>query len=186
MTVFGRPTFQPSDLFYLLIIGLIGYMLITAQAWDFRAKVAPTIVGTVALAFALLSFANQVLRRPGFGQAAAIGMTRADGSREMHMDLHTDMSHLTTRTVIERAAAFFGWLLAFMGSMATIGLIPTIPVFVIAYMRLEGRERWTLVLPQAAVLTVLVYIVFHRLLTIPWPATLIGQWFPALKAIPSV
>jgi TctA family transporter len=186
MTVFGRPTFQPSDLFYLLVIGMIGYMLYTATAWDFRARVAPMIVGAAALVFAVLSFANQILRRPGQGQAAALGMVRADGSREMHMDLHTDLGDLTTRTVLARAGTFFAWLLAFMGSMATIGLIPTIPVFVVAYMRLEGRERWTLIVPQAAALTVLVYWVFHRFLTIPWPATLIGQWFPALKAIPSV
>jgi len=33
--------------------------------------------------------------------------------------------------------------------MAVIGLIPTAPIFVIAYMRLENREPWSLVLPQA-------------------------------------
>ena len=36
--------------------------------------------------------------------------------------------------------------------MATIGLIPTVPLFVIAFMRLEAREPWYLVLPYAVVM----------------------------------
>jgi hypothetical protein len=86
----------------------------------------------------------------------------------------------------QRAALFFGWLLAFMASMAAIGLIPTVPLFVIAYMRIEARERWRLVLPQAALLTLFIYVVFDWLLSIPWPPTLLGNLVPALKSIPSV
>jgi hypothetical protein len=53
-------------------------------------------------------------------------------------------------------------------------------------MRIENREPWKLVLPQAILLTIFIYVVFDRLLTIPWPSTLIGTWIPALKFIPSV
>jgi hypothetical protein len=82
---------------------------------------------------------------------------------------------------------FFGWLVAFMGSMACIGLIPTVPIFVVGYMRLEGREPWRLVLPQAVSLTLFIYVVFDQLLAIPWPQTLLGIAFPAIRAfIPSV
>jgi len=43
------------------------------------------------------------------------------------------------------------------------------------------------VIPQAVGLTVFIYVVFDRLLNIPWPQTLLGMWFPALRAIiPSV
>jgi hypothetical protein len=74
-----------------------------------------------------------------------------------------------------------------MISMACIGLIPTVPIFVVAYMRLEGPERWTLVWPQAVSLTLFIYIVFDQLLAIPWPQTLLGIAFPALKGlVPSV
>jgi TctA family transporter len=186
LTVFGKPTFQLSDLFYLVIIGLLGYMVATATTWDFKASVGPLTVGISALVVAVVSFVNHLLRRPGASHAAGLAAPRVDGTREVHMDLQTDMSHLPTRTVLVRAGLFFGWLLAFMASMAIIGLIPTVPLFVIAYMRLEGSERWKLVLPQAAALTVLIYFVFDRFLAIPWPATVIGSWFPALQAIPSV
>ena len=107
---------------------------------------------------------------------------------KIHMDLDATTDHLDTWTIIRRAAMFFGWLVAFMISMAVIGLIPTVPIFVIAFMRLEEtKERWSLVIPQAVILTIFVYIVFDQLLTIPWPQTYLGEWVPALKGvIPSV
>jgi hypothetical protein len=111
---------------------------------------------------------------------------QAGVAAKIHMDLASDTGHIPTRTVVLRAGVFFGWFLAFMGSMAVIGLIPTVPVFVVAYMRLENREPWKLVLAQAVGLTLFIYIVFHRLLTVPWPETLLGTWFPALKFIPSL
>jgi hypothetical protein len=103
------------------------------------------------------------------------------------MDLESDTDHVPVHQIAVRALLFFGWLLAFMGSMAVIGLIPTVPLFVIMYMRLEGPERWSIIVPYAVLLTVFIWIVFDQLLTIPWPPTYLGGWVPALKGlIPSV
>jgi hypothetical protein len=88
--------------------------------------------------------------------------------------------------VLARGALFFGWFAAFMLSMAAIGLIPTSFVYIIAYMRLENREPWRLTIPMALCVTIFIYAVFDRLLSIPWPATLIGKLIPALTVIPSV
>ena len=60
------------------------------------------------------------------------------------------------------------------------------PLFVAAYMRLEGRERWTIVVPYMLCITIFIYFLFDQLLAIPWPPTYLGDFFPALKAIPSV
>ena len=71
--------------------------------------------------------------------------------------------------------------------MAVIGLIATVPVCIVAYMRLEGRERWSAQLCRWRTGTTLfVYALFDRLLAIPWPQTLLGAALPALKAIPGV
>jgi hypothetical protein len=77
-------------------------------------------------------------------------------------------------------------MVVFLCSMALIGLIPTVPIFVIAYMRLEGPEQWRHVALMATVMVTLIYVVFDQLLNIPWPPTLLGTWVPALKVIPSV
>ena len=65
------------------------------------------------------------------------------------MDLTSDTGHLPVREIIVRAGWFFGYLIGFMAVMAVIGLIPTVAVFVVFFMRWEARERWTLVIPYA-------------------------------------
>ena len=70
--------------------------------------------------------------------------------------------------------------------MAIIGLIPTVAVFVVFFMRWEARERWTLVVPYTAALVSFIWFTFDYVMAVPWPPTLLGQWYPAFKAIPSV
>jgi hypothetical protein len=70
---------------------------------------------------------------------------------------------------------------AFLVAMALIGLIPTIPIFIVAFMRVEGGEPWRIVLPMALVMTPFVYALFDQLLSIPWPGSLLGEYFPVLK-----
>ena len=88
--------------------------------------------------------------------------------------------------ILRRALSFAAWLLAFLFSMAAIGILPTIPLFVAGFMHFEGRERWRLILPMAIGMTLFVYVVFDQLLTLNWPLTWIGQAFPGLRVIPSV
>ncbi len=102
------------------------------------------------------------------------------------MDIASTIAHLPTRVKPTRGAMFFGWMIGFLGSMAVIGLIPTVPLFVAGYMRLEGKERWGLVIPYMLLMTLFIYFLFDQLLAIPWPPTYLGDFFPVLKMIPSV
>jgi TctA family transporter len=187
LTDFGAPTFRPSDLFPAVLLVTIAVMLIYAASWNLSAKIVPMIVGILALLFGSISLFNQIFRPLEREVDLSIsGETKTEVEQKIHMDLASDTGHLPPLVVARRAALFFGWLVAFMASMATIGLILTVPLFVIAFMRFEARERWTLVIPQAAALTVFIYIVFDQLLSIPWPPTLLAQWMPGMKFIPSV
>jgi hypothetical protein len=102
------------------------------------------------------------------------------------MDSQGDYADLTNRQILLRAAMFLAWLLGFLCSMAVIGLIPSAFVFVALYMRIEGQERWRLILPIAIGLTLFIFFLFDQVLSIPWPPTMIGDWWPALALIPSV
>ena len=102
------------------------------------------------------------------------------------MDIASKTAHLPGKTILTRGFLFFGWMAGFAACMAVIGLIPTVPIFIISFMRIEGREPWKIVIPMAAAVVLLIYVVFDQLLAIPWPPTLAGTLFPVLKAIPSV
>ena len=87
------------------------------------------------------------------------------------MDLTSDTGHLPVRDDHHAGGPFFGYLLAFMGVMAVIGLIPTVALFVVVFMRFEAQERWTLVIPYAVALMLVIYVVFDHLMSVPWPPT---------------
>jgi len=187
LTSFQWPRFHPSQLFTMFMIMLIGTALAFAMRWDFSAKIVPMVVGIVALTAAALSLFNDMCRKPT--SAATEGLSdqvQQEVQQRIHMDLTSDTGHLPTREIIVRAGWFFGYLIGFMAVMAIIGLIPTVAIFVVFFMRWEARERWTIVAPYAAALVLFIWFTFDYVMAVPWPPTLLGQWFPAFKAIPSV
>src|SRR6476659_7810894 len=187
LTSFQRPIFHPSQLFTMFMIALVGSATSMALRWDFSAKVVPLVVGTVALCAAVLSLFNEMCRRPAAVRAEGLAeRAEHEVGEKIHMDLTSDTGHLPVREIIRRGALFFGYLIGFMGVMAVIGLIPTVALFVVFFMRYEAKERWSLVLPYAATLVFFIWFAFDYFMAVPWPPTLIGDWYPALKAIPSV
>jgi hypothetical protein len=171
----------------MFMIVLIGSAVVVALQWDFSAKIVPLVVGTVALCAATLSLFNEMCRKPAATEAEGlVEHAQHEVGEKIHMDLTSDTGHLPVREIVMRAALFFGYLIGFMAVMAVIGLIPTVGLFVVFFMRYEAKERWTLVIPYAVVLVLFIWLAFDYFMAIPWPPTLIGQWFPALKEIPSV
>jgi TctA family transporter len=187
LTSFQAPTFHPSQLFTVFMIVVIGTAVAVSSRWDFSAKIVPLVVGIAALTAAALSLFNDMCRKPAAPATEGLaGHVQHEVEQKIHMDLTSDTGHLPVREIIVRAAWFFGYLLGFMAVMAVIGLIPTVAVFVVFFMRWEARERWTLVIPYATALVVFIWFTFDYVMAVPWPPTLLGQWFPYLKAIPSV
>jgi TctA family transporter len=182
-----RPRFATSQLFYLVLIALFLIMLAQAADWPFNARLVPMVIGIFVTVMAVLSLLNQIFVAPLPEEVTEPGASESKRvQRSIHMDISADTGHLSSGTIAFRGTLFFGWLVAFMASMAVIGLIPTVPLFVVSFMRLEAREAWKLVLPQAIGLTAFIYFVFDWMLSLPWPPTLAGSLFPILHAIPSM
>jgi TctA family transporter len=180
-----KPHITGMQVFPIFMLGLFIVMLSMAVQWNFDAKIIPVIVGTGAVLFCSLSLLNDIFK------SQLIKTDSKDPAKaaiqKIHMDIGSNITHLEPSHILMRGAMFFGWLIAFLLSMATIGLIPTVPFFIVAFMRLEAKESWKIVLGYVVGMTILIYVVFDQLLTIPWPQTLIGNMFPILKAyVPSI
>src|SRR5215510_1837588 len=184
---FGRPQFSWTNLFPVALLILFGVMMTETTTWSPLAKIVPVIVGIAAILFCSLALFTDIFKK-GTVKSVSLGeKAMEEVQQKIHMDIASTVGHLPVTTLIMRSAIFFGWLVAFLLSMATIGLIPTVPIFVIAFMRFEAREPWHIVLPYAVVMGVFVYVLFDQLLAIPWPLSLLGEYFPELRGvIPSV
>ncbi|MWD25956.1 hypothetical protein E0K89_000480 [Aquicoccus sp. SCR17] len=178
------PGLRLTDLFAGLMIVLVGVMVSMATSFQDGARLGPMIVGCFTFVALILVLADQVMHR--LPKDTELSVENAEEALKGHMDLVSSHDGLSPGTVVLRGAIFFGWMLGFMALMALIGLIPTAFVFIIAYMRLENREPWKLVLPIALGATLFIFVVFHVLLAIPWPPTLLGTLLPWAKAFPSV
>ncbi len=184
---FQGPTFRATQLFTMFFIAVMAALVVAALPWHFSAKIVPLVVGSIGIFVAALSLFNDMCRKPTAAVAESIGdEAQHEVEQKIHMDLTSDTGHLPVGTIVRRAARFFGYLIAFMAVMAIIGLMPTAVLFVIIFMRLEGKERWSLVIPYAAVLLIGIYVAFDYFMAVPWPQTLLGYYVPALKMIPSV
>lgn len=171
----GRASFRASDLFYLVFLGIGGWMVWEAQSWNFGARVGPTVVGTTLLLAGSISLIYLIFSGRGY-------QVNDEGHRGIYMDLASD-SDENVGYVLKRGAIFFGWFLLFLGLMAMIGLVPTVPIVIIAFMRVEGREPWRLTLIYAACVTLAIWLIFDRLMHVPWPDTVIADWLPGLAAV---
>jgi len=188
VTQFGTPHFRYSQLFTGFFLVMLASMLWIAKSWNFDARIVPMIVGGIGATMVTISLLNEIFRSAkakhveGLAEAA-----EHEVEEKIHMDLDSGTSHLSRKEVIGRAALFFGYLVGFMAVMSVIGLIPTAGLFVVLFMRYEGKERWRLTLTYAACTVGMIYVMFDQIMAVPWPQTYLGEWFPALKnLIPSV
>jgi hypothetical protein len=165
----GSIVFRREDWVYVFFIGIGVYMLCSSQGWLLMARIGPTVVASILVLAGSVSLAYKVFVIP------ATGAKQAGGG--IHMDVSSEHDEtLTRRVVLTRAARFFGWFLAFLGCMSVIGMLPTVPLMIAAYMRIEGREPWKLSLILALCVTVFLWLVFDQILHIPWPDSFISRW----------
>lgn len=171
---------RQDHLFYLGLIGLFAGALVLSHDWPFEAQVAPAVVVTIGLVAAGTSLITSLL------ESAAATMPGGAEDDEYRSDLVTDFGTLSDREVFARAATFIGWVILLACLAAAIGSIPALILLVALYMRLENRERWTLIAAEATAIAGFVYLVFDKFLGIPWPRSLLGEAVPLLRWLPSV
>ena len=168
-----RLRFGGSAAFTLGVIAFIVAAIALSFEWPAAAKPVPLTACYMALTAAVLNLVNEL-----FGQAQApIG--NADGG------VGTKPIELGVDPVTARLQAFvyFAWLAGFLLTIWLIGFIPAIAVFVFAYMcRGFGEPAWRSLFFAAAT-ALLAWGLFDRLLAVAWPASVLGDLLPQLRAV---
>jgi hypothetical protein len=184
---FHAPRFRAQQIFPAFMLVIFITMMSQALTWNFYAKIIPMIVGSGAILFCSLSLLTDIFKSETIKAASLEAAAKGEVEQKIHMDIGTNLNDMSNKEIILRGAIFFGWMLSFLGSMALIGLIPTVPIFIICFMRVEAREPWKIVLPMAAFMCIFIYALFDQLLTIPWPGSFLGDFIPWFKEhIPSM
>lgn len=140
------------------VVALMVYVFFSSAGWQAPAKMLPQAVAIGGLIAAAGFFAFRAMGK--------IPPLRTEGSEPL--------------PAVARQAL---WLAALIVGVRLVGMIPAIAIFALCYMLVEGRVR-----PLHAVLILVPFLgsilfLFHEMLHIPWPQSLLGDAFPELRKL---
>lgn len=141
--------------FSLSVVLLGGYALYSSSQWPFRAALFPRVV---ALPLLFLAAAEMVL--------SVLSPEKETEGHAVDFQLTTDVDPVTTR---KRTLMIFAWALGFLFMILLVGFLLAVPLFVFLYLKVAGKEGWTLTLLLTAVSWVFMEAIFNRLLHLPFP-----------------
>ncbi len=169
-----KPKIDVQTGFYIAAISLFSWAMWEASTWNHDARIVPTIVGYIGLAIMGISMINHTFRTPGIhDEGGAEGQVR----QSLHLDLTVRGPKMAPKLLAIRAGSYLAWLLAFLLSSALVGILFTVFLFVVSYMRIEGREPWKLTIYCAFGLFAFAGILFDELLALPWPQAVFGDFY---------
>jgi hypothetical protein len=177
LSEFHAPKLRFEQIFPAFMLCLFAVMMIEAVQWNFYAKIIPMIVGFGAIIFCSLSLLNDLFKAETHKAKSIEAAARGEVAEKIHMDIGSNINDMPARDIILRGVIFFGWMVAFLCSMALIGLIPTVPIFIVSFMRIEGKEPWKITMPMAIIMCVFIWFVFDFLLSLPWPGSYLGDYW---------
>ncbi len=79
-------------------------------------------------------------------------------------------------TARKRALTMFAWLLGFFVLIWLLGFEYGIPLMVFGYLKFQSKESWLLSITLTVAAFVFFWILFVKLLTLPFPQGLIFTW----------
>ena len=192
---FDLARLTPDMYFAFGIMLMFVVALIVASDWEFGARLVPQTIAVAGILFtgAMIALRLFVIPVDQAADAGSAGRSRSTPStstgdafqvagEDAHFDIQADYGDLSSRTILFRAVVYLGWLLFFLGAAAVVGLLPAMFLFLVGYMRFEGKESWGMTLAIAVPMWIGSYLLFHRLLVVPWPQTVIGDIFPSLRS----
>jgi TctA family transporter len=193
---FDHRRLTPDVYFAFAVLALFATAVTVSANWEFGARLVPQVVGIAGMLFTGALIALHLFMIPA-EPAAAAGGPRGSGvsashaatgdafnvaSENVHFDIQADYGGLEARTILVRAVIYFAWLLFFLAAAEVVGLLPAMFLFLVGYIRFAGRETWEMTLAIAVPMWIGCYVLFHKLLVVPWPQTVLGDLFPALRS----
>ena len=144
----------------VIIMIVAGYGVVAASAWPWKAALFPLVIGIPLFCLAAAE-ALWVL----FGRAPAEG----GEAKDFQLALGKDS--------MRRTLVAAGWILAFFAAIVLLGFPVAVPLFVLLYLRLQGREGWSVSMVMTAAVWGVFYGLFDLLLHLPFPAGWLFAWF---------
>jgi hypothetical protein len=132
--------------------------------WPYIAKLMPVYVAAIpGLILIVLQLARDAFRKTPAAEAS-------DGSVDMDEVYNVK---LEKKVEIRRTFIFFGCFIGGAVGIWLLGIVIALPLLVLLYTLIEGKERWTSALVMTACTYLLIWGLFEYMLETRWPAGLL-------------
>jgi hypothetical protein len=149
--------------FSLATACIAGYALYTSWSWPFRTALFPRIIALPILFLALIELALSVWGSEREGEGHAVDFQFTDT--------------VEPALAMKRTIAIIIWTLGFLALILLVGFPLAVPIFVFAYLKIAGGERWMITIVLTAISWLFMEGLFNRFLHLPFPEGLIfGFW----------
>jgi len=164
---------------WIITIGLIAIMAgayALTLKWPAGAAFFPRLLSATGLFLCLIKLASllwqavspAIPERPaaravhGNGEVALVEGDEDQGNED---EFHKIFTHADARIW----ASVIGWLALFFVGLYTVGLLVTLPVFTVLYLRVVARASWLVCLLYVLGTAGLIYLLFDLFLHLPLP-----------------
>jgi len=155
-----KPSLRTSTWLPVVFIVVCVLAFWSTLGWPQRAAIVPQIILILGGVTAFVAILGEWFR---------IERTATGTSDEgMHYDIETDFGDMPLRRIWIRALVYIAWLIGFLLLARTIGIIPAIGPFVLAYIWVQ-RERWFVAGTIAGVFWLVAWVLFEHFLRLAWP-----------------
>jgi hypothetical protein len=132
--------------------------------WPYIAKLMPVYVAAIP---GLILIVLQ-LARDAFGKAPAA--EASDGSIDMDEVYNVK---LEKKVELRRTLIFFAWFIGGAVGIWLLGIVIALPLLVLLYTLIEGKESWTTALVMTGCTYLLIWGLFEYMLETRWPSGLL-------------
>jgi hypothetical protein len=144
-----------AALFSFFLVLLFGLALLQSKEWTIRAGLFPWIIGFPVLALTVAQVVIE-LRKMSWTPRTA-----------------RDEENFTEALEFQRTLSILGWTVGYFMALWLIGFTVGVPTMTFLYLKIVGRESWSMSVTLAAVAWAFVYFLFVSILHVPFPEGLL-------------
>jgi hypothetical protein len=149
---------RASLILSLGIMAISGVAAIGALAWPLKTALFPLVISIPLFCLAAAETVAIVLSGPRFG---------------MTKDFQRPPAEVPGTLAASRSFIAIGWILGFFAAILLFGFLVAVPVFLLAYLRLQAKEGWILSIVFTAIVWGAFWGLFDYLLHLPFNAGLL-------------
>jgi hypothetical protein len=140
------------------IMAVSAYAAISALAWPLKTALFPLVISIPLFCLATAELVAIVLSGPRFG---------------LTKDFQRPPAEVAGTLAARRSLIAIGWMLGFFAAIVLFGFLVAVPVFLLAYLRLQAKESWIFSLVFSALVSGVFWALFDYLLHLPFATGLL-------------